>query len=112
MLISRFGADKVGDGLPTLVRRVKEEGRQVVWSSDPMHGNTMTTETGYKTRKVDNILSEVLQFFEVCKAEGAYPGGVHFEMTGQDVTECVGGGTGRSRPKISQAATTPIATRG
>ncbi|WOI54082.1 class II 3-deoxy-7-phosphoheptulonate synthase [Parvularcula sp. LCG005] len=92
VLISRFGANKVGEGLPRLLRRVQAEGRNVVWSSDPMHGNTTTTETGYKTRGFDNILSEVMQFFEVCRAEGAYPGGVHFEMTGQDVTECVGGG--------------------
>ncbi|MEM9421507.1 MAG: 3-deoxy-7-phosphoheptulonate synthase class II [Pseudomonadota bacterium] len=91
VLIARFGVDKVADGLPKLIRRVKEEDRAVVWSSDPMHGNTFKAETGYKTREVSHIMSEITQFFQVCRAEGVYPGGVHFEMTGQDVTECVGG---------------------
>ena len=90
VLIARFGAEKVADGLPRLVRKVQEEGRNVVWSCDPMHGNTLTAN-GYKTRPVDRILSEVAQFIEIVGAEGAYPGGVHFEMTGQDVTECLGG---------------------
>ena len=91
VLISRFGADKVADGLPRLLRRVQAEGRAVVWSSDPMHGNTIKAATGYKTRPFDRVLSEVTQFFDACRAEGAYPGGVHFEMTGKDVTECIGG---------------------
>ena len=91
VLISRFGAGKVSDGLPPLVRAVQSEGRSVVWSSDPMHGNTIKTESGVKTRKFDAILSEVSDFFGICRAEGARPGGVHFEMTGQDVTECLGG---------------------
>ena len=90
VLIARFGAEKVADGLPRLVRKVQEEGRNVVWSCDPMHGNTLTAN-GYKTRPVDRILSEVAQFIDIVGAEGAYPGGVHFEMTGQDVTECLGG---------------------
>ncbi|MGF1544825.1 MAG: class II 3-deoxy-7-phosphoheptulonate synthase [Parvularculaceae bacterium] len=94
VLISRFGADKVADGLPALVRRVRAEGRRVVWSSDPMHGNTETTNTGFKTRRFAAILSEVETFFDVCRAEGAHPGGVHFEMTGQNVTECLGGREG------------------
>ncbi|PQA87280.1 class II 3-deoxy-7-phosphoheptulonate synthase [Hyphococcus luteus] len=91
VLIARFGADKVEEGLPRLLQAVKREGRNVVWSSDPMHGNIMKTDNGYKTRRVDAILSEVGSFFDVCRAEGANPGGVHFEMTGQNVTECLGG---------------------
>lgn len=90
-LISRMGAGKVMDHLPQLLRRVKEEGRKVVWICDPMHGNVETSETGFKTRRFDNILAEVKEFFQAHKAEGTHPGGVHFEMTGQDVTECVGG---------------------
>ena len=101
VLISRFGAGKVGDGLPRLVKRVNDEGRAVVWSSDPMHGNTYKASSGYKTRLVDDVLSEVTQFFEICRAEGAYPGGVHFEMTGQDVTECVGGGQAITEEDLS-----------
>lgn len=90
-LIARFGAEQVGDGLTKLVRKVKAEGRSVVWSCDPMHGNTIKTESGYKTRPFDRILKEVQQFFAVHQAEGTHAGGVHFEMTGQDVTECIGG---------------------
>lgn len=90
-LIVRMGADKVADHLPQIIRTVEKEGYQVVWSCDPMHGNTVKADTGYKTRKVDDILREVTQFFEIHGAEGTYPGGVHFEMTGRDVTECVGG---------------------
>ena len=74
-----------------MVRAVKREGRNVVWSCDPMHGNTITSVTGYKTRPFDQILKEVRGFFQVCAAEGVYPGGVHLEMTGQNVTECTGG---------------------
>lgn len=90
-LISRMGADAITEHLPALARRVKEEGRHVVWSSDPMHGNTIKASSGYKTRSVDSILKEVKGFFEVHRAEGTHAGGVHFEMTGQNVTECVGG---------------------
>ena len=93
-LIARFGSDKVRDGLPPLVRAVEREGRHVVWSCDPMHGNTVKSSTGYKTRPFDRILSEVRSFFEVHEEEGTYAGGVHFEMTGRDVTECIGGATG------------------
>jgi 3-deoxy-7-phosphoheptulonate synthase len=91
VLIPRFGAEKVGEGLPKLVRTVEREGKAVVWSCDPMHGNTLKTSSGYKTRPVDRVLSEVRSFMEILPTEGAYPGGVHFEMTGQDVTECIGG---------------------
>jgi 3-deoxy-7-phosphoheptulonate synthase len=90
-LINRFGADKVGEHLPGLVRAVQREGRVVVWSCDPMHGNTISSNTGYKTRPFDRILSEVKSFFAVHAAEGTHAGGIHLEMTGQDVTECVGG---------------------
>ncbi len=91
-LIARFGAGKVGDHLPALIRAVEKEGRNVVWSCDPMHGNTIKASSGYKTRPFDSILREVREFFDVHDAEGTYAGGVHFEMTGQDVTECTGGG--------------------
>ena len=90
-LIARMGHEQVEEKLAPLVRRVKEEGRNVVWSCDPMHGNTEKSNSGYKTRRFDNILAEVRGFFAVHKAEGTHAGGVHFEMTGEDVTECVGG---------------------
>jgi len=90
-LISRFGADKVQDYLPRLLRRVKEEGRTVVWSCDPMHGNTVKASGGLKTRPFDRVLKEVRQVFACHKAEGTYAGGIHLELTGQDVTECTGG---------------------
>ena len=90
-LIARFGAGSVGDHLPRLIKAVKEEGANVVWSCDPMHGNTIKSATGYKTRPFDSVLREVREFFGVHGAEGTIPGGVHFEMTGQDVTECTGG---------------------
>ena len=90
-LIARFGAGKVGEHLPRLIRTVKEEGANVLWVCDPMHGNTIKSATGYKTRPFDAVLREVREFFAVHKSEGTVPGGVHFEMTGSDVTECTGG---------------------
>jgi 3-deoxy-7-phosphoheptulonate synthase len=90
-LIARFGAEGVEGALPELVRAIQREGKQVVWASDPMHGNTFKAEGGYKTRALDKVLAEVRSFIAVCRAEGAWPGGVHVEMTGADVTECVGG---------------------
>ncbi|MEE9454122.1 MAG: 3-deoxy-7-phosphoheptulonate synthase class II [Paracoccaceae bacterium] len=90
-LIARFGAGKVGDHLPALIRAVEAEGRKVVWSCDPMHGNTIKSASGYKTRPFDSVLAEVREFFAIHKSEGTYAGGVHFEMTGKDVTECTGG---------------------
>ena len=90
-LIARYGHDKVGKGLPALARAIKSAGRHVVWSCDPMHGNTQKTDSGYKTRPFDKILSEVRGFMQVLHSEGCWPGGVHFEMTGQNVTECLGG---------------------
>ncbi|MCB1531533.1 MAG: 3-deoxy-7-phosphoheptulonate synthase class II [Alphaproteobacteria bacterium] len=100
-LIARMGHDQVEEKLSPLVRAVKKEGRSVVWSCDPMHGNTMTAESGYKTRNFEHILQEVKGFFAVHKAEGTHPGGVHFEMTGQDVTECVGGAESISDEDLS-----------
>ncbi|MCH7882372.1 MAG: 3-deoxy-7-phosphoheptulonate synthase class II [Proteobacteria bacterium] len=90
-LITRMGADKIAEILPGLIRRVQKEGRNVVWSSDPMHGNTVKASNGYKTRQFDDILRELRQFFAVHQAEGSYPGGIHLEMTGEHVTECTGG---------------------
>ena len=90
-LIARFGAGSVGEHLPRLIRTVQEEGANVLWSCDAMHGNTIKSSTGYKTRPFDSVLREVREFFQVHAAEGTIPGGVHFEMTGQDVTECTGG---------------------
>ena len=90
-LIARFGAGKVGDHLPRLIKTVQEAGAKVVWSCDPMHGNVIKSSTGYKTRPFDSILREVREFFAIHNAEGTIPGGVHFEMTGKDVTECTGG---------------------
>lgn len=90
-LICRMGADLIEEKLPPVLRRLKSEGRKVVWSSDPMHGNTIKSSTGYKTRPFDSVLTEIRRFFRIHRAEGTYAGGVHFEMTGQDVTECTGG---------------------
>ncbi len=90
-LITRMGADTLAEKLPPLARRVTAEGRRVVWSSDPMHGNTVKAENNYKTRSFDRILKEIQQFFDVLQSEGAHPGGIHLEMTGQHVTECTGG---------------------
>ena len=90
-VIARMGADRVEDRLAPLIRAVAREGRKVVWSCDPMHGNTIKSSNGFKTRPFDRILDEVRRFFAVHRAEGTHPGGVHFEMTGQNVTECLGG---------------------
>ncbi len=90
-LINRFGAGKVGEHLPALIRAVEREGRTVVWSCDPMHGNTIKAATGFKTRPFQAILQEVQEFFAVHEAEGTHPGGLHIEMTGKNVTECTGG---------------------
>ncbi|ERI50722.1 phospho-2-dehydro-3-deoxyheptonate aldolase [Pseudomonas sp. EGD-AK9] len=90
-LIVRMGADKVEQHFPRLLRKVQGEGRQVLWSSDPMHGNTIKASSGYKTRDFAQILAEVKQFFAVHQAEGSHAGGIHIEMTGQNVTECIGG---------------------
>jgi len=90
-LYGRFGSDKIADRLPRLMAATKADGRAVVWATDPMHGNTLKANNGYKTRPFDRILAEVRTFIEVARAEGVHPGGVHLEMTGQNVTECLGG---------------------
>ena len=100
-LIARFGHENVEAHLPALVRKVTAEGRKVVWSCDPMHGNVVKSDSGYKTRPFDRILSEVKGFFAVHRAEGTHPGGIHIEMTGQDVTECVGGAGHLSEADLS-----------
>jgi 3-deoxy-7-phosphoheptulonate synthase len=100
-LVARFGSDKVDAGLPKLVRAVQKEGRAVVWSCDPMHGNTLKTASGFKTRPFDRILAEVRAFTSILPTEGAYPGGVHVEMTGQQVTECLGGAAALKEEDLS-----------
>ena len=100
-LIGRFGADKVGDRLPVLMKATRDAGLRVVWSIDPMHGNTLKAGNGYKTRPFDRILGEVRTFIEVAEAEGVHPGGVHLEMTGQDVTECLGGAQALTEDDLS-----------
>jgi 3-deoxy-7-phosphoheptulonate synthase len=93
--------DLVREKLPKLIRTVEREGKLVVWSCDPMHGNTIKAENGYKTRPFERILNEVELFFDVHRAEGTYPGGVHVEMTGQNVTECTGGARSVSETDLS-----------
>ena len=90
-LISRFGHDSVEKFLPKLVRTIKKEGLNVIWSCDPMHGNTIKSTTGFKTRPFNRVLKEVRDVFAVHQSEGSYAGGLHIEMTGQNVTECTGG---------------------
>jgi 3-deoxy-7-phosphoheptulonate synthase len=100
-LISRFGADNVEKYLPKLIRTVKKEGLKVVWSCDPMHGNTIKSASGFKTRPFNNVVKEVKRVFSVHKTEGSYAGGLHIEMTGQHVTECTGGAQKISEKDLS-----------
>jgi len=100
-LICRYGADNVEKHLPNLIRAVEREGHKVVWSCDPMHGNTIKAASGYKTRPFDRVLSEVGRFFDVHRTEGTHPGGVHVEMTGKNVTECIGGATAIGEADLS-----------
>jgi 3-deoxy-7-phosphoheptulonate synthase len=100
-LICRMGAGIIEDKLPAVIKRVKEEGRTVVWSSDPMHGNTISASNGFKTRPFDDVLSEIRRFFRIHRSMGTYAGGVHFEMTGQDVTECTGGAEAITDEKLA-----------
>jgi 3-deoxy-7-phosphoheptulonate synthase len=100
-LIGRFGSDKVAERLPPLMAATRREGREVVWEIDPMHGNTLKAANGYKTRPFDRILAEVRGFIEVAQAEGVHPGGVHLEMTGQNVTECLGGARALSEGELA-----------
>ena len=101
-LISRMGHEKISDDLPKLIRTVKKEGSVVTWSCDPMHANTKTSSSGYKTREFENILTEVKNFFAIHHAEGTHAGGVHLELTGQDVTECTGGSCKITDEKLSE----------
>ena len=101
-LISRMGADKVHEHLPGLIKAIEREGKTVVWSCDPMHANTIKSQSGYKTRPFERVLTEVRRFFEVHEAEGTYAGGIHIEMTGQDVTECLGGAQAISDEALSE----------
>lgn len=100
-LIVRMGAEKIRSVLPRLINAVRSNGRNVIWVSDPMHSNTVESASGYKTRHFDRILEEVRAFFDVHEEQGTYPGGVHFEMTGQDVTECVGGAQAITEARLS-----------
>ncbi|MFZ3178112.1 MAG: 3-deoxy-7-phosphoheptulonate synthase class II [Methylovirgula sp.] len=100
-LICRFGAEKIGDHLPKLLRAIKREGRNVLWTCDPMHGNTIKAKSGYKTRPFERIIGETRAFFAVHHAEGTYAGGVHLEMTGKNVTECTGGARAISEADLS-----------
>jgi len=102
-LISRLGADTVGDKLPGLIQAVQATGQSVLWIADPMHGNTEKTDDGTKTRHFDNILRELEQALDVHAAEGSHLGGVHFELTGENVTECIGGARGLSEADLGQA---------
>ncbi len=105
-LISRMGAGKVFDNLPRLVRAVRDSGHPVVWACDPMHGNTKKSSSGQKTRHFDDVMSEVKDFFAVHKAEGTWPGGLHVELTGDDVTECLGGSQGLAEDELTTRYTT------
>ncbi len=101
-VIIRMGADKIGENLPKILRELKREGLNIVYSIDPMHGNTVKTSNNYKTREFDKIISEARSFFEIHKAEGTRAGGVHLEMTGQDVTECIGGALNITESSLEQ----------
>ena len=103
MLIHRFGVDKIAKALPPLVDAVRKSGRSAVWCCDPMHGNTTTTSKGYKTRSFDHILEEVRLAFEIHHDLGTFLGGVHFELTGDDVTECTGGARALGEDDLQRA---------
>jgi 3-deoxy-7-phosphoheptulonate synthase len=105
-LIIRMGVDHIATKLPPLIRQVEREGYKVVWSSDPMHGNTVKTSSGIKTRSFNQVLAEVRDFFEIHYAEGSYPGGIHCEMTGQNVTECIGGAQAITEQGLTDKYTT------
>jgi 3-deoxy-7-phosphoheptulonate synthase len=110
-LIHRFGADKIEKGLPPLVEAVERAGKTVLWCCDPMHGNTESTAGGMKTRTFANILSELEQAFDVHARAGSHVGGVHFELTGDNVTECTGGARGLSESDLRTAYRTQVDPR-
>jgi len=111
ILIHRFGVNRIHDHLPPLIRAVRKSGRRALWVCDPMHGNTETTDSGYKTRQFDNILSELTQSFEIHQREESILGGVHFELTGDDVTECIGGARGLDEAGLERAYKTQVDPR-
>lgn len=111
ILIHRFGAAGIAAGLPPLIEAVQRMGRRVLWICDPMHGNTETTDSGYKTRRFDNILSELEQAFDIHRQQGSVLGGVHFELTGDDVTECIGGARGLDEAGLERAYKTQVDPR-
>jgi 3-deoxy-7-phosphoheptulonate synthase len=110
-LIHRYGVETVSDGLPKMLETIQREGRIVLWVCDPMHGNTRTTSTGLKTRSFDDIESELSQAFDIHQACGSRLGGVHIELTGENVTECIGGARGLSEADLSQAYETELDPR-
>jgi 3-deoxy-7-phosphoheptulonate synthase len=111
VLIHRFGAAGIADGLPGMIETVRRSGRQPLWVSDPMHGNTETTPSGYKTRRFESILSELEQAFDIHRELGGRLGGVHFELTGDDVTECIGGARGLDESGLERAYRTQVDPR-
>ena len=111
ILIHRFGADRVASGLPPMIEAVQRAGRSVLWVCDPMHGNTETTRQGYKTRRFEKILSELQQSFAIHRQLNSALGGVHFELTGDDVTECTGGARGLDDAGLQRAYRTQVDPR-
>lgn len=111
IFIHRFGADKIADGLPPMIEAIQQSGHQVLWISDPMHGNTESTQNGYKTRRFENILSELEQAFAIHKSCNSHLGGIHFELTGDDVTECIGGARGINEEDLKRAYKTQVDPR-
>ena len=109
--IHRFGAGRVEQCLPPLVEAIRRQGRQVLWCCDPMHGNTETTKSGIKTRRFDNILGELELSYRILKTCGAHLGGVHFELTGDNVTECIGGASGVTEADLSRDYRTTLDPR-
>lgn len=105
-LITRMGRERVTDALPPLLAAVRDAGHPVVWVCDPMHGNTTVTAAGRKTRRFDDVLTEITGFFAACDSEGTWPGGVHLELTGGDVTECLGGAEEVREEDLDQRYTT------
>jgi len=102
-LIHRFGHQQIGEHLPPLIEALRRAGRTVLWVCDPMHGNTRTTSKGYKTRHFEHILTELEQAFDIHERLGSYLGGIHFEVTGEDVTECIGGTHGVTEEDLGRA---------
>ena len=102
-LITRLGADAIGDTLPALIEKVQSTGHPVLWICDPMHGNTVTLDNGFKTRRFEHILSELEQAFDIHHAGGSVLGGVHLELTGENVTECTGGARGLAEDDLFEA---------